>query len=122
MSEDPVVDGLADNAGHSVDQENLDSQKTLAKAFIHKLLHSTYRGTLIYEGYFKSQEKNLLEMANPLTDESSGDEVEQVDEGGKQDGDEDFELVYVPEKKTGFNPYQLVTIVMENEFFLKKFR
>lgn len=103
----------------------VDDPKNLAKEFVLNLLQSSYRGQLICTGYEldkknreKRAEEEILELdhnkngGNPIGDENpSNDECEEVSE-----------LVYVPEDKRSFNRYTLATIIIENEFFLKKFQ
>lgn len=97
------------------------SQDNLAEIFIRNLLNKSYRGRYYIEGY-QIEQKRLAET-NESDDsgaEGAGSEVD-ASENESDDNDEEEEFIFVNVSAKEFNRHAVANIVIENEFFEKKF-
>lgn len=86
------------------------------------MLHKSYRGQYIYEGYFihqKKLEEALKKAQSESTQDNSGTQNDEED--AEELDDQGCDLVYIKESNKDFDCYAYATIVIEHEFYLKKF-
>lgn len=104
----------------------------LAKLHIETLLKSTYRGTFFYEGYDIKQKRSAnkpgeseLKRKRTRNEEDLDSDLneDEVNESGSDGENEEnnSEYSYEDESKEDFDRNKIGIIVVENEFFLKKF-
>ena len=88
------------------------------------MLQSSWRGQLLYEGFFLDKQKcdEVGKRGLEVTEDGLDSQTDE-EENNESDyqNDEVHELVYIPDTKKYFNRYSLATIIIENEFFLQQY-